>query len=128
MIGTNMNETGWLKGQFNGKYSDFDADWYPDIGLNIATTMTFFAIQPAIDCIVGFITLWVSRKAIRTFVNKGDAAAEHRDYLTFVEMNCGPPYQFDQQVSKTCIVYCTCLCLGPCIPVMYLVGAIALFI
>ena len=46
LIGANISEIGdfkFSKKIIKGKYTDFDADWYPDIGRQITITMILFA-------------------------------------------------------------------------------------
>ena len=53
---------------FKGKHTDFDAAWYPDIGVQITITMSFFAFQPMIDFLVEYTYTRFYRWYYRTFV------------------------------------------------------------
>lgn len=57
MIGMNLVEMDFLASIFKGRYTDFGAGWYTEVGRQIATTMTIFAFQPLIDFIVEYLTV-----------------------------------------------------------------------
>lgn len=48
--------------------------------------------------------------------------------LTFMDMNVGPEYPFYYKIAQTKITLWICVMLGPCMPVLYFVGAIAFIV
>lgn len=125
LIGANFKETN--KGAYDGKHTDFDADWYTEIGRQIVTTMIFFTFQPIIDFIIAFTKLNGTRCFKKCFVYKNESEIK-RDTLTYMDMNAGPEYPYYYQTSKTITTVIICLLFGGSMPMLYLIGIIALLI
>lgn len=74
IIGVNFSE--YLTDQrlahaiFEGKYPDFDAGWYIDVGHQLCFNMTLFAMQPYLDWYSESIMCSLYRFYYRTFVYK----------------------------------------------------------
>lgn len=126
LVGINLTEFG-LPSAFNGKHTDFGASWYPTVGRQIAMFMLLFCLQPIIDLLVSFSNLHAKRWYKRTFVYR-DENEMKRDTLTYIDMHAGPEYPFYYQTSKTVTVMLICLIFGGSMPILYLVGIIALII
>ena len=92
LIGTNLTENGW--NFFRGKHPDFDHDWYPLIGRQIAITMLLYSFQPSIDFAIAKLTQAINRYQKSKFVYKGSQCSNKNDILIYLEMNAGPEYQF----------------------------------
>ena len=64
MVAMNLKEFNYTS--FKGRFTDFEAGWYTQVGGHIFTTMIIFAIQPAIDFTVEVLTV-----KITNFFNRG---------------------------------------------------------
>ena len=54
---------------FTGKHTDFDADWYKDIGYQILILMTIFTFQPIIDFLMEYLVKRLIRFYYRSFIH-----------------------------------------------------------
>lgn len=72
MVGTNMSEfenLGFLSKMFSsGIHTDFDAEWYPDVGTIILVNMIVFIFQPLIDFLIEWVIMkiehWYRKKQV----------------------------------------------------------------
>ena len=57
---------------FKGRYTDFNAAWYADVGYQITITVIIFSLQPMIDIIVENLLLRASRNHMKKYVYNED--------------------------------------------------------
>ena len=80
---------------FTGKNTDFGAEWYQDIGVQIVSTMIVFIFGPWIDFITDYIELWIHRFYHKSFVyNKDPTKYDKNDFLKYLDLEAGPEYSF----------------------------------
>ena len=125
LIGANFKETN--REAYEGRHTDFGAEWYSDIGRQIVTFMTIFTFQSLIDYSVAWTKLNGIRWYKRKFVYKSEFEIK-RDTLTYLDMNAGPEYPYYYQTSKTMTLVTICLLFGSSMPLLYLIGIITLLI
>lgn len=56
LIGANFSEYKFLNGVFNGKFTDFNDEWYRVIGRQIFVTTLIFSLQTLVDFLVEKLT------------------------------------------------------------------------
>lgn len=122
MVALNLKEFGLTS--FKGHYTDFEAGWYKQVGGQLFTTMTIFAIQPGIDFIVEILSF----KAAARMRGKENEHEDffHTDYLTFIENFAGPEYLFFFKAATTNLTMMICFILGGLMPSYYIIGMVAI--
>lgn len=89
--------------------------------------MLLFCLQPIIDFFVAYSNLHAKRWYKRSYVYRDENEIK-RDTLTYIDMHAGPEYPFYYQTSKTITVMLICLIFGSSMPILFLVGILALII
>jgi hypothetical protein len=117
---------------FTGKHTDFDGDWYKDIGQQIMLTMTIFAFQPVIDYAVELLILKSYRFYYRNFTYSSKYKTEQgkmnvqNDFLVFMDMHAGPEYPFYIKFSNTNLVVFVCILFGGSMPMLFAIAMLAI--
>jgi len=119
------------KSIFTGKHTDFEGDWYKDIGQQIMITMTIFAFQPVIDFLVEYLLLRLFRVYYRNAVHSRHRSEQSKmniqnDFLVFLDLHAGPEYAFYYKCANTNLVVFICLIFGGCMPLLYFIGMFAI--
>jgi hypothetical protein len=132
LIGANFIEykdKEFLDKTFTGRNTDFGAEWYSEIGVQIVTTMIVFIFEPFIDIVSDYVEIWALRWYHRNFVYiKDPKKYDKNDFLKYLDLEAGPEYSFHHKLANTnCLVF-ICLIFGPMLPLLYPIGMFALFV
>lgn len=114
---------------FAGRYTDFDAGWYADVGHQICFNMTLFGLQPLIDYFMESMLCSFYRCYYRRYVYRVGANDAHQhDYLAFLDLHAGPEYYFYYKAAITSLIVFTCILFGGSMPILYFIGLFAILL
>lgn len=110
-----------------GRNSDFGANWYPDIGLQLVINALALSLQPVVNVLGEIIGLRYKRYMQRNhwYATHNN---NHLDNIKFLEMYAGPEHQFQRKTASLNALLFMTLTLGAAFPVLYAVGLFGIMI
>ena len=117
---------------FKGRYTDFNYEWYPDVGIQVIITLIIFSFQPLIDFTVEYLlwraNQWYNRERIYNPKNDRDTYLMNvrNDYLRYIDLYAGPEYAFQYHSANTCLICFSAIIYGPIMPLLYFVALFAI--
>jgi len=113
---------------FDGKYSDFNLDWFIDIGSIVVASMIFTALYPLIE-LVGFGgILYLKRVADQKtlFIERIPFKTQKQTGTQYFDLYAGPAYAIHYKYSYINNICFVTFMYGPGIPVLFPIGLLGL--
>ena len=130
MVRANFNEYGrdsWVAYFFNnGRYSDFNDEWYQVVGSQLFATLILMSIRPVIE--MAFEILAVKIKRSMKDRNYKHHTNNYSDALKYEEMFAAPEYNFHKKIASINATVFITIVFGIAFPIMYIVCIFAFFV
>jgi len=113
---------------FHGKYSDFNLDWFIDIGAIVVSSMTVTAIYPLIELAIfgGILYLKRARDQKTFFIERIPFKTQKQTITQYFDLYAGPAYQIHYKYSYINNICFVAFMYGPGIPVLFPIGLLGL--
>lgn len=127
LINANTNEAGLPLGIFNGANSDFNYEWYDEIGSALVSTMLFNAYWPFIE-----IGMGVGMQLVYRLLDKGFScnpySTKTKSIQQYVNLYSGPDFLIHYKYSRILNIVFVCFMYGLALPWMFIYGLVGLIV
>lgn len=126
LVNANFTESSipFINTYLNGKYTDFTATWYGDVGATITKAMLINAFMPVIE----FCIFWCMREGFRRLdrgFGRDTYKSKKKSIQQYVDIYSGPDFMIHFRFSSLMNTTFVTMMYGTALPILFPISLIA---